>query len=150
LVFQNIANLVYQPSTGARCHFDHFMVFLPLSAFSNGTPQSDALLAVGFRWNYKDENDVRQVNQGFDDHLMPMDVIWLDIEHTDGKRYMTWDKAHFPTPTKMQHDLSSVGRKMVTIVDPHVKRDKNYELHQQVSASAKLVLAPVHLLSALA
>ena len=26
------------------------------------------------------------VNAGFDEHDIPMDVIWLDIEHTDGKR----------------------------------------------------------------
>lgn len=27
------------------------------------------------------------VDAGFDDNDMPYDVIWLDIEHTDGKRY---------------------------------------------------------------
>ena len=26
------------------------------------------------------------VNAGFDEHDFPMDVIWLDIEHTDGKK----------------------------------------------------------------
>jgi len=26
------------------------------------------------------------VNAGFDQHDFPMDVIWLDIEHTDGKK----------------------------------------------------------------
>lgn len=26
------------------------------------------------------------VNAGFDEHDIPLDVIWLDIEHTDGKR----------------------------------------------------------------
>jgi Glycosyl hydrolases family 31 len=33
---------------------------------------------------------------------IPYDVLWLDIEHTDGKRYFTWDKAAFPTPIDMQ------------------------------------------------
>ena len=28
----------------------------------------------------------------------PYDVIWLDIEHTDGKRYFTWDQNEFPNP----------------------------------------------------
>jgi hypothetical protein len=28
------------------------------------------------------------VNNGFDEHDIPMDVIWLDIEHTDGKRFV--------------------------------------------------------------
>ncbi len=27
-----------------------------------------------------------RVDAGFDEHNIPMDVIWLDIEHTDGKR----------------------------------------------------------------
>ncbi len=29
------------------------------------------------------------VEQMFEDLDYPMDVIWLDIEHTDGKRYFT-------------------------------------------------------------
>ena len=38
------------------------------------------------RWNYKDEADVASVSAGFDEHDMPMDVVWLDIDHTNGKR----------------------------------------------------------------
>ena len=38
------------------------------------------------RWNYRDEADVHAVDSGFDDHEIPYDVIWLDIEHTNGKR----------------------------------------------------------------
>ncbi len=38
------------------------------------------------RWNYNDEADTLAVDAGFDDHDIPYDVIWLDIEHTDGKR----------------------------------------------------------------
>lgn len=84
------------------------------------------------RWNYKDEADVAAVHAGFDEHEMPCDVIWLDIEHTDGKRYMTWDSSKFPTPKKMLEAVSEKGRKMVTIVDPHVKRDSKYDLHTLV------------------
>ena len=39
------------------------------------------------RWNYKDEADVAAVDAGFDDHAIPYDVLWLDIEHTVGKRW---------------------------------------------------------------
>ena len=28
---------------------------------------------------------VRSVDAGFDEHDIPYDVLWLDIEHTDGK-----------------------------------------------------------------
>lgn len=92
------------------------------------------LFALGYhqcRWNYRDEKDVASVDYNFDLHGLPYDVLWLDIEHTDGKRYMTWDKNHFPTPKRMQDDIASKGRKMVVIIDPHVKRDTKYTLHAE-------------------
>ena len=46
-----------------------------------------------------------------------------DIEHTDGKRYFTWDKNLFPTPKDMINSVAAHGRRMFTIVDPHIKRD---------------------------
>ncbi|KAL6767918.1 GLC2A [Auxenochlorella protothecoides x Auxenochlorella symbiontica] len=83
------------------------------------------------RWNYKDEADIAAVDAGFEEHALPYDVLWLDIEHTDGKRYFTWDKAYFPNPIAMQSDLASRGRKMVTIVDPHIKSDPNYRVFKE-------------------
>lgn len=86
------------------------------------------------RWNYKDEQDVYQVHGKFEELDYPYDVLWLDIEHTDGKRYFTWDKKLFPHPKEMQEKLWSQGRRMVTIVDPHVKRDDGYYIHKEATA----------------
>lgn len=86
------------------------------------------------RWNYRDEPDVYQVHGMFEELDYPYDVLWLDIEHTDGKRYFTWDHSRFPDPTKMQKTLSDQGRKMVTIVDPHIKRDNRYYIHKEATA----------------
>eukprot|EP00064_Thunnus_orientalis_P021245 superscaffoldBa00006329_g21403 len=72
------------------------------------------LFALGYhqcRWNYNDEADVKAVDAGFDRHNIPYDVIWLDIEHTDGKRYFTWDPALFPDPTGLQRHLDKKKRK---------------------------------------
>jgi len=82
------------------------------------------------RWNYNDQEDVRFVTTQMDEHDIPFDVIWLDIEHTDGKRYMTWDQAKFPEPEAMQKFVASTGRRMVNIVDPHIKRAGGYHLHE--------------------
>ena len=71
----------------------------------------------------------------------PMDVIWLDIEHTDGKRYFTWDKNVFPTPLEMQKNVSAHGRKMVTIVDPHIKRDPNFHVHKEATEKSLYIKA---------
>ena len=60
-----------------------------------------------------------------------MDVMWLDIEHTNDKRYFTWDSTKFPNSIEMINDLSSFGRKLVTIVDPHIKSDSNYPIYSE-------------------
>ncbi|KAK4789417.1 hypothetical protein SAY86_020736 [Trapa natans] len=101
-----------------------------------GTPAMPQLFATAYhqcRWNYRDEEDVENVDAKFDEHDIPYDVLWLDIEHTDGKRYFTWDKALFPNPQEMQRKLAAKGRHMVTIVDPHIKRDDSYFLHEDAT-----------------
>jgi len=102
-----------------------------------GTTALPQLFSLGYhqcRWNYKSEDDVKDVDKKFDENNIPYDVIWLDIEHTDGKRYFTWDKNNFPTPADMQNAIASKQRKMVTIVDPHIKRDNNYYIHSEASS----------------
>lgn len=98
-----------------------------------GKPAMPQRFALGYhqcRWNYRDDEDARAVDSNFDKHDIPYDVLWLDIEHTDGKRYFTWDLQRFPDPTALQQHVAQRGRKMVTIIDPHVKRDDKYELHR--------------------
>ena len=101
-----------------------------------GTQQLPPIFALGYhqcRWNYRDERDVASVEDMFEQLDYPMDVIWLDIEHTDGKRYFTWDKSVFPNPLEMQKNVSAHGRRMVTIVDPHIKRDDGFAVHKEAT-----------------
>ncbi|CAH8537254.1 unnamed protein product [Schistosoma bovis] len=96
-----------------------------------GTTKLPPLFAIGYhqcRWNYNDEADLLSVDKHFDEYEMPVDVLWLDIEHTDGKRYFTWDRTKFPNPKEMVDKLNVKGRKLVTVVDPHIKRDSNWPL----------------------
>jgi len=55
-------------------------------------------------------------------------------------RYFTWDKNSFPNPSEMISNLSAVGRKMVTIVDPHIRRDDEYYVYKEAVAGDYLVL----------
>ena len=86
------------------------------------------------RWNYNDQDDVAQIADSFDRFDMPMDVMWLDIEYTDGKKYFTWDSRKFPNPIEMIHNLTSKGRKLVVIIDPHIKRDDGYSVHTDATS----------------
>uniref|UniRef100_A0A8K9WS48 Glucosidase II alpha subunit b n=1 Tax=Oncorhynchus mykiss TaxID=8022 RepID=A0A8K9WS48_ONCMY len=95
-------------------------------------PPLSALAYHQCRWNYNDQEDVAAVDQGFDEHDIPYDFIWLDIEHTDGKRYFTWDPHKFPQPKDMLQGLVDKRRKMVTIVDPHIKVDSSYKIHNEI------------------
>ncbi|XP_053330417.1 neutral alpha-glucosidase C [Spea bombifrons] len=99
-----------------------------------GTQSLPPRFSLGYhqcRWNYEDEADVEAVDSGFDEHNIPYDVIWLDIEHTDGKRYFTWDPERFHSPERMQEKLREKRRKLVVISDPHVKVDPNYTLYTE-------------------
>ncbi|KAM4622085.1 neutral alpha-glucosidase AB isoform 1-T1 [Polymixia lowei] len=100
-----------------------------------GTQAFPPLAALAYhqcRWNYNDQEDVQTVDAGFDQHDIPYDFIWLDIEHTDGKRYFTWDPHKFATPKDMLQGIMDKRRKMVAIVDPHIKVDSNYKIHNEI------------------
>jgi hypothetical protein len=107
-----------------------------------GTMPLPPMFSLGYhqcRWNYKDEKDVYIVHDKFEELDYPYDVLWLDIEHTDGKRYFTWDDNLFPHPADMQDKLASQGRRMVTIIDPHIKRDNDYYIHKEATAKGLYV-----------
>lgn len=44
-------------------------------------------------------------------------------------RYFTWAADKFPHPEEMINNLAAKGRKLVTIVDPHLKKDDNYKVY---------------------
>lgn len=46
-------------------------------------------------------------------------------------RYFTWDQHRFSHPLEMTANLTARGRKLVTIVDPHIKRDHNYFFYKE-------------------
>jgi len=102
-------------------------------------PQEFAIAYHQCRWNYNDQEDVNTVEAKFDEYDIPMDVMWLDIEHTDGKKYFTWDARKFPDSVAMIENLASHGRKLVTIVDPHIKKDSGYWVHNDLSSKGLYV-----------
>uniref|UniRef100_G3Q055 Glucosidase II alpha subunit b n=1 Tax=Gasterosteus aculeatus aculeatus TaxID=481459 RepID=G3Q055_GASAC len=146
-ISSNTAGKVETPQTDVRWIsesgiIDVFIMLgpTPKDVFSQyasltGTQSFPPLAAVGYhqcRWNYNDQEDVASVDAGFDEHDIPYDYIWLDIEHTDGKRYFTWDSHKFASPKEMLQALEDKKRKMVAIVDPHIKVDSNYKIHNEI------------------
>lgn len=100
-------------------------------------PQKFALGYHQCRWNYVSEKDVLDVHSKMDEHLIPYDTIWLDVEYTDKKKYFTWDDSQFPNHIEMIKSLDETGRNLVVIVDPHLKTE--YEVSDYI-ASHKLAM----------
>ncbi|KAF3149906.1 hypothetical protein TWF569_004825 [Orbilia oligospora] len=97
-------------------------------------PPSFAIAYHQCRWNYVSEDDVKDVDKKFDKHDIPYDVIWLDIEYTDGKRYFTFDPLTFKEPEKMMKNIDKAERKVVLIIDPHIKNTENYPVVEELKS----------------
>lgn len=94
-------------------------------------PQKFALGYHQCRWNYVSEKDLLDVHSKMDEHMIPYDTIWLDVEYTDKKKYFTWDESQFPNHIEMIKTLDETGRNLVVIVDPHLKTE--YEISDYVA-----------------
>ena len=84
------------------------------------------------RWGYKDSNDVMEVEKKFNELNIPFDCFWFDIEHTDQKRYFTWDPKLFGNIKELLDKLNNEHRYFVTIIDPHIKKDNDYFVCQKL------------------
>ena len=102
-----------------------------------GYTQLPQLFAIAYhqcRWNYVTDEDVKDVDRKFDQHNIPYDVIWLDIEYTDGKKYFTWEPDNFPNPLAMGKQLEDTERKLVVIIDPHIKNTGDYPVVEELKS----------------
>ena len=64
------------------------------------------------------------------DSVFDIFFFWYVFDKLGG-RYFTWDKHFFPDPIAMQENLAASGRKLVTIIDPHIKKDSNYYIYKE-------------------
>lgn len=96
-------------------------------------PQMFAIAHHQCRWNYVSDEDVKDVDRKFDKHAIPYDVIWLDLEYTDDKQYFTWNEQ-FPDPIGMEKQLDEHERKLVIIIDPHIKNKNGYQVVEELKS----------------
>jgi alpha-glucosidase len=88
--------------------------------------------ALGYqqcRFSYYPEEMVKSLADSFRQKDIPCDVIYLDIDYMNKYRVFTWNSNRFPDPEKMLKELREKGFKVVTIVDPGVKKDAEYDVY---------------------
>lgn len=83
------------------------------------------------RYSYAPSERVMEVAEDLRKYDIPCDVIHLDIDYMDGYRVFTWDKKKFPDPKGMTERLKEKGFKVVTIIDPGVKKNKGYSIYDK-------------------
>jgi alpha-glucosidase len=99
-----------------------------------GRPALPPRWALGYhqsRWGYKTEADVRAVVEGYRSLGLPLSAVHLDIDYMDGYRVFTFDQTRFSDPAALAAELAESGVRLVTIVDPGVKVDPDYEVYRQ-------------------
>ncbi|SHJ70540.1 alpha-glucosidase [Anaerobranca californiensis DSM 14826] len=122
-------------------NLDYYFIYGPSIAqvikgytFLTGTTPLPQLWTLGYhqsRWSYTPEQRVTEIAENFRKRDIPCDVICLDIDYMDGFRVFTWDKEKFANPQIMISKLKEQGFKVVTIVDPGVKKDKGYFVYDE-------------------
>ncbi len=83
------------------------------------------------RYSYYPEEEVKELVNNFRKREIPCDAVHFDIHYMDQFKIYTWDEERFPDPKNMLDDLNQKGIKPVTIIDPGIKKDPEYELYQQ-------------------
>jgi len=91
------------------------------------------------RWGFESDEDVMNVISKFDELKIPYDCIWLDIDHTNEKKYFTWNPKSFKNMKPLLQKLNDNKRFFVTIIDPHLKADESYEIANKLKESDCLV-----------
>ncbi|KAI9933279.1 hypothetical protein ASPWEDRAFT_115566 [Aspergillus wentii DTO 134E9] len=97
-------------------------------------PQHFAIAYHQCRWNYVTDEDVKEVDAKFDKYQIPYDVIWLDLEYTDDRKYFTWDPLTFPNPKGMNEQLDDSERKLVVLIDPHIKNQDKFFVSEELKS----------------
>ncbi len=98
-----------------------------------GRPPLPPRWALGLhqsRWGYRTQAEVASVLEGYRRHGIPLAAIHLDIDHMHGKRVFTSDPERFPDLAALAAQAHAQEVRVVTIVDPGVKRDAKYPVYR--------------------
>ena len=122
---------IFDISFFGSLNIEHY--YKTLKEYIGETPIPN-IFSIGYhqsRFSYEDFEDSKAIDQKFDEYNIPYDSIWLDIDHTDSKKYFTYDLKKYPAEHMKNffNELDKKGRKAVVILDPHIKVDSWYPVY---------------------
>ncbi|CDW88484.1 neutral alpha-glucosidase ab [Stylonychia lemnae] len=90
------------------------------------------LYTLGFHYSkWEQESSAKRIsyiNDQFEEAEIPLDVLWMDLPHTDDVRYFLFNQRSFTDDDviRMSKLIHQSERRLVLITDPHIKKDQNY------------------------
>ncbi len=94
------------------------------------------------RWGYAGTRDLEELDAKFEEHDIPCDGLWLDIDYMDAFKVFTLDEQHFPDAEGTLFRLRERGRQVVPILDPGVKVAPGYPVYEQGLSGDHFCLTP--------
>ena len=83
------------------------------------------------RWGYYTQDEVLDIADKFRELDIPCDVIHMDIDYMNGYRVFTFDDKKFPDVKGLSEKLADRGVKLISIIDPGVKKDEDYFMYNE-------------------
>ncbi|MFN8510351.1 MAG: glycoside hydrolase family 31 protein [Deinococcaceae bacterium] len=81
------------------------------------------------RWGYEQESDVWSVIEGYRSRRLPLDVIHLDIDYMQAYKVFTIHPSRYPDMQRLSREALEQGVRLVTIVDPGIKKEEGYDVY---------------------
>lgn len=94
------------------------------------------------RWGYGSYTDLDELARLFQNHDVPCDALWLDIDYMDGFRVFSWDERKFSHPENQIADLRHRSRRVVCILDPGIKKEESFDVYREAKEKELLCLTP--------
>lgn len=93
------------------------------------------------RWTYYSSKEIRSVSKRLDKNHIPHDVMWLDLDHTDDKRYFTFNH-NYTDILQLTSEMVANKRRLVAQVDPHLQANTKYRVYKEALDRKFLILEP--------
>ncbi|OHS95762.1 Neutral alpha-glucosidase AB [Tritrichomonas foetus] len=107
-----------------------------------GRPQLVPEFALGFhqsRWGYYSDDVIEDVSHTLDEHLIPHDSIWLNVDSLDNRKILTFENDAFPSPSKLFGKFAQSKRYIIEYLMPQIKGNNDFPLFDEAEKNQFLV-----------
>ncbi len=90
--------------------------------------------AFGFgqsRWGYKTKEDFRKVADGYRNHSLPLDMVYMDIDYMQDFKDFTLNEKNFSDFPEFVQEMKDRHIRLIPIIDAGVKVEDGYDVYEE-------------------